>query len=73
MDMKELFANGCFTPDWTEQASVYKEDAPVPIRKDLDTLLEELSEIQSNIEQIKEKQWYLARKLEYHKYGFTET
>ena len=27
MDMKELFKNGCFTPEWTEQEAVYKEEA----------------------------------------------
>ena len=73
MDMKELFDNGCFMPDWTEQASVYKEESPVPQRKDIDTLYDELAEIKANIESLQERQWYLARKIEYHKYGFTNT
>ena len=73
MDMKELFENGCFTPEWTEQEAVYKEDAPIPQHKDLDTLFDELAEIKANIEDLQEKKWYLARKMEYFKNGFTET
>ena len=71
MDMKELFENGCFTPEWTEQEAVYREETPIPQHKDLDTLFEELAEIKENIESLQERKWYLARKMEYFKNGFS--
>ena len=70
MDMEELFKNGCFSPQWTEQKVVYQKDVPIPNKKDLNTLLEELAEIKENIDTLQEKQWYLARLIQYHKNGF---
>lgn len=69
MDMKDIFESGSFSPGWIEEAK-----APVvPVRKELSVLLEELDEIAENIEKLREKQWYLARLMEYNKEGFSRT
>ena len=69
MDMKELFENGCFTPAWTEQEKVNENDSPVPKHKNLDTLLDELSQIKTNIENLQAKSWYLERLRQYNEHG----
>jgi len=69
MDMNEIFENGCFSPGWVE-----KDEAPrVVPHKGLDTLLAELEEIKNKIEDVQAKQWYLARLVQYHEEGFSET
>ena len=72
MDMKELLANGCFTPEWTEAEE--QEKPAYEIRhKELDVLLNELAEIKENIEQLQAKSWYLDRLRQYHEHGFADT
>lgn len=69
MDMNEIFANGCFSPDWTEKDEMPK----VPPHKELDILLGELEEIKNRIEDVQAKQWYLARLMQYHNEGFSRS
>jgi hypothetical protein len=76
MDMKELFANGCFVPDWTEvteDAKTVIPDNVVPARKELNTLLDELAEIKENIENLQAKSWYLNQLRQYKENGFSRT
>lgn len=76
MNEKELFENLCFLPDWSvDDAAAEKiQEAQeiknyVPQRKDLSTLLAELEEIKNNIENIKAKEWHLAKLIKFHKEG----
>lgn len=81
MNEKELFENFCFLPDWTEcdyqkSSDIEKADNEtvqnfVPQRKDLTTLLAELEEIKNNIENIKAKEWHLAKLIKFNKEGFS--
>ncbi len=66
MDMKEIFENGCFSPGWTE---VEEKEIYVPQRKDLATLLAELEEIKNSLDDIKAKQWHLAKLMKFHNEG----
>ena len=68
MDMKEIFDNGCFSPGWAE---VEENEVFVPQRKDLTTLLAELEVIKNSIEDIKARQWHLAKLMKFHNEGFT--
>lgn len=54
------------------QAAV-ESAAPILKHKDLSVLLGELEEIKNNIENIKAKQWHLAKLIKYHEEGFTQT
>ena len=58
-----LFAESCFLP------CIGEIEKPIPA-KSMDTLLEELQDIKERIETIKEKEWNLARKMEFLKAGF---
>lgn len=81
---KFFFNNNCFLPAWgvddvepefpddedyteetTLQQTVYQRQ-----NKDLPTLLAELEEIKNNIDNIKAKQWQLAKLMKFHKEGF---
>ncbi len=66
MDMKEIFENGCFSPVWNE---VEEKEVYVPQRKDLTTLLAELEDIKNNIDDIKARQWHLAKLMKFHQEG----
>lgn len=71
MNEKDLFAKGCFLPDWTTET----EPQPMPAvytrqNKDLQTLLNELEEIKDRIQEIQAKQWHLAKLMNYHKNQF---
>lgn len=66
MDMKEIFENGCFSPGWTE---VEEKEIYVQQRKDLATLLAELEEIKNSLDDIKAKQWHLAKLMKFHNEG----
>ena len=70
MNEKDLFENLCFLPDWNE--SVTYDQQYVPQRKDLTTLLAELEDIKSNIENIKAREWHLAKLMKYHTEGFAQ-
>ena len=66
MDMKELFENGCFSPSWNE---VEEKEVFIPQRKDLPTLLAELEDIKNSIDDIKARQWHLAKLMKFHQDG----
>ncbi len=66
MDMKELFENGCFSPSWNE---VEEKEVFIPQRKDLPTLLAELEDIKNSIDDIKARQWHLAKLMKFHQEG----
>ncbi len=63
-NLDDLFAENCFLPCIGEV-----EERPMPVRKDLDTLLHELNMIKNNIEEIKAKEWHLAKLMKFHKEG----
>lgn len=71
MNEKDLFAKGCFLPDWTTEtelqpiSAVYKRQ-----NKDMQTLLNELDEIKDRIQKIQAKQWHLAQLMHFHKNEF---
>lgn len=64
MDVNELFENNCFPMSWSEEKEVY-----TPQRKELSVLLAELEEIKNNIEDLKAKQWHLAKIAKLQKEG----
>ena len=66
MDMKEIFLNFFFSPGWNE---VEKKEVYVPQRKDLTTLLAELEDIKNSIDDIKARQWHLAKLMKFHREG----
>ncbi len=63
-DVNELFIENCFLPCIGEV-----EEKPIVERKSLDTLLAELEVIKNNIEEIKAKEWHLAKLMKFHKEG----
>lgn len=83
MNEKDLFENMCFLPCWNDPAEaetarengVYNAIMPDGSsdrnKKDLTTLLAELEEIKNNIENIKAKQWHLAKLIKFHSAGLT--
>jgi hypothetical protein len=72
MNDKELFENLCFLPDWNEAVHNKYEHQYVPQRKDLATLTAELEDIKNNIENIRAREWHLAKLLQYHHEGFAK-
>ncbi len=68
MDTKEIFENGCFSPSWNE---VEEKEIYVPQRKDLTVLLAELEDIKNTIDDIKARQWHLAKLMKFHKEGLS--
>lgn len=63
----DLFAENCFLPCIGETEP--KQQAYVRQHKSLDTLLAELEVIKNNIEEIKAKEWHLAKLMKFHKEG----
>lgn len=62
MNEKEMFEKGCFSPEWATDT----EERPISAaysyqKKDLQTLLNELDEIKDRIQEIKARQWHLAK------------
>ena len=55
-NLDDLFVENCFLP-------CVGEVEQKPVRKDLDTLLAGLRAIETNIEEIRAREWYLADKL----------
>ena len=75
-DQKKLFEKGCFLPNWQEDVTP-KEQMPISqvytIRnKDLATLINELSEIKQHIEDVREREWHLAKMLNFHNNDFVK-
>ena len=69
-----LFEKGCFLGGWNDDISVEKETPIESVSKlqdkDLNTLLAELEDIKHHIEDVKQRQWHLAKLIEYHNHGF---
>ncbi len=57
---------------WSSEEEDVREYTPLPQRKDLNTLLAELEDIKNHIEDIKAKQWYLAKLMKFHREGIPE-
>ena len=69
---KIVFEKGCFLPNWLDDEPA--EQTPVSkvhsIRnKDLNTLLDELEGIKQHIQDVKEREWELARLINFHNNG----
>lgn len=72
MNEKELFENFCFLPFWSDETEAAEKKVPYNYqRKDLTTLLAELEQIKNTIEDIKAKEWNLAKLMKFHKEGFS--
>ncbi len=69
MNMQEIFESGCFSPDWIE---VEEKEVYVPQKKDLSVLLAELEEIKNTIDDIKARQWHLAKLMKFHHEGLAK-
>lgn len=63
-NLDELFMENCFLPCIGEV-----EAKPIHQRKDMETLLAELEVIKNNIEEIKAREWHLAKLMKFHKEG----
>lgn len=74
MDEKKLFESGCFLPCWAEDTENEQSISQVYTRqnKDLQTLLKELDEIKNHIQDVKERQWNLARLIYFHENNFAK-
>ena len=68
MNDKELFENNCLPLFWLEDEEVVQQPQP---RKDLQTLLAELEDIQNRIEDLSAKEWHLAKLMKFHKEGLS--
>lgn len=68
MNDKELFENNCLPLCWLEDEERFETPAQ---RKDLQTLLAELEDIQNRIDELSAKEWHLAKLLKFHQEGFT--
>ena len=73
MNSKELFENNCMPMFWLEDEEHFaNNNVPQPhARKDLDTLLAELDDIQNRIDDLSAKEWHLEKLIKLHKAGFT--
>ncbi len=76
-DEKKLFEAGCFLPSWLENSEPKEERMPISTvyeihNKDLDTLLSELSEIKQHIEDVRLREWRLAKMLNFHNHNFAK-
>lgn len=58
-NLEDLFAENCFLP-------CIGEAEPIPVKKDLDTLLKELNAIEQNIEEIKARQGFISKMISLH-------
>ena len=65
MDVNELFENNCFPMNWSDE----REETYTPQGKELSVLLAELEEIKNNIDEVKAKQWHLAKIAKLHHEG----
>lgn len=71
IDMNEIFENNCFSMNWTENTNTeVKQEAYIPQRKNLITLLAELEDIKNTIEEVQAREWHLERLAKYYKEGF---
>lgn len=68
MSNKDFFENGCFSPEWTTETheEAIKQADTAGKFKDKETLLQELRAIKQRMQEIREKEWRLAKLLEFH-------
>jgi hypothetical protein len=76
MNEKKLFENGCFLPDWTSEDTV-EEPTPIqvaysPQSKDLQTLLKEMDDIKSRLQEIKARRWALEKMNYFYQNGLAK-
>ena len=71
MDMKDLFKNGCFSPEWADSEEL--QPIPASHHKDLDELFDELRQIKEHIENLQAKSWYLERLRQFQEQGLLKT
>ncbi len=69
-----LFEKGCFLGCWNDDIVPQKKETPIESisklqDKDLNTLLAELEDIKQHIEDVRQRQWHLARLIEFHNNG----
>ena len=64
----KLFEENCFLPCIGETEPKHQEVYERQ-HKDLQTLLAELEVIKNNIEEIKAREWHLAKLMQFHKAG----
>ncbi|MBR1424056.1 hypothetical protein IJ579_00660 [bacterium] len=69
---RRLFENGCFLPGWQEADPPKKVISQVYTlgHKDLDTLLSELEDIKQHIQDVRQREWQLAKMLNFHSNNF---
>lgn len=70
---KMLFEKGCFLAQWVDDEPVEKtpiSSAYNSQTKDLATLLSELDDIKARINEVREREWHLARLLYFHDNNF---
>ena len=70
MNDKELFENNCLPLFWLEDEEHF-DNAPLQPKKDLQTLLAELEDIQNRIDDLSAKEWHLEKLVKFHREGFT--
>ncbi len=68
-NLDDLFMENCFLPCIGEAEVKPDRVQRVVQRKDLDTLLAELNQIENNIEEIRARQWHLAELAKFHREG----
>ena len=70
-----LFEKGCFLGCWNDDIVPQKQETPLKSLpdKDLNTLLAELEDIKQHINDVKQRQWHLAKLIEYHNHGFAQS
>lgn len=68
MKDKDLFENGSFSPEWVSDIPMEAQEQPAvsPQFKDKETLLQELSEIKQRMQDIRAKEWQLAKMIEFN-------
>jgi len=71
MNDKELFENNCLPLFWLEDEEKIEQPQAL-MRKDLETLLAELEDIQNRIDNLSAKEWHLAELMKFHKAGLKQ-
>lgn len=74
MNDKDLFESGCFSPEWTSETPeepLARVNSPAKF-KDKETLLQELREIKQRMQEIRAREWHLAKLLEFHHQQFAK-
>ncbi len=67
-----LFEKGCFLPIWAEDTQQSVSEVHTIRNKDLETLLSELDDIKKHIEDVRQRQWLLAKQMNYYNNNFVK-